>query len=196
MTIYTIILNKMNKSTPLSQLPGAAPQMIQQPFLNEQHKQMVNNAQAAIQNVSLPQNTQISADIANDDDATIQEVLNQINSSGSSIPQSAPTQEYIPNIQQQYQQPLQQQLQYPTLLEQPIKPITNNSIDVLLNVFADDIKIAILVMVAFVVVNFIPITSILGRYVAIEKIPYHDILLKAMLAATIVLIIKRIALKI
>jgi hypothetical protein len=69
----------MNKSTPISQLPSAM--QAQNTFVNDQQKQMIQNAQQAIQNINLPQNTQIQQDIVNDDDATIQEVLNHINSS-------------------------------------------------------------------------------------------------------------------
>jgi Fe2+ transport system protein B len=75
---YLGIYQIMNKSTPLSQLPPHS-------FVNDQQRNMVMQAQNAIGSLPMPQNTQQttmppaqSNDTNNDDDATIQEVLNQI----------------------------------------------------------------------------------------------------------------------
>lgn len=81
----------MNKSTPLNQLPAMNGQNT---FINDQQRQMVMQAQNAVNALPMPQNTQMSSELSNDDDATIQEVLNQIhggNVSGSSEGMDAPT---------------------------------------------------------------------------------------------------------
>lgn len=70
----------MNKSTPLNQLPVMNGQNT---FINDQQRQMVMQAQNAVNALPMPQNTQMSADLPNDDDATIQEVLNQIHGGGT-----------------------------------------------------------------------------------------------------------------
>jgi hypothetical protein len=219
----------MNKSTPLNQLPSAASSTS---FINEQQKQIITNAQAAIQNMNLPQNTQASSDIMNDEDPTIQELLNQINTPqgnhnihnlqnpNNSIPnhnmQNSHGQGTIPpnilsqmamqqniqgfqndypgdNYNQQYNVPYLPTLQNTNILHQ--QPTQQGGVELFMNFFGDDIKIALIVLVVVIIVNFVPISGILGRYIAIDKIPYHDILLKGILAALLVIIIKKIVFK-
>lgn len=204
----------MNKSTPISQLPSAAPHPT---FVNEQQKQMITNAQNAIQNIGMPQNTQIPTDIANDDDTTIQEVLNQINNSTAPPPQPPPPshQEQM-YIQQQYQQQLQQQLQQGAGFQQPpqqaIDPMilqgllnqaapvaaasASSNVEMFFQMFGDDVKVAVLVMTMYILVHFVPLGSFLARYFAVDRIPYHDVLLKALLAALLVIVAKKLILKI
>lgn len=200
----------MNKSTPLSQLPinGTNPNT----FVNEQQKQMITNAQQAIQNSNLPQNTQIHQEMMNDDDATIQEVLNHINSN-QQTQQTQYQQQHIPqpsmdgqsNIYQQQQQ--QQQID-PYVLQNmmnmnQIPPQSSHNtligshsnIDMFFHIFADDIKLAILILSLFILVNFIPIGTTLGKYIAIDKIPYNDIILKGLLCAILFLFTKKMVVK-
>jgi hypothetical protein len=205
---------------------------------------MITNAQAAIQTMNLPQNTQASSDIMNDEDPTIQELLNQINTpqanqnihnlqnpnsiqtyniqnalgqggqggqggniSGSgTLPPNILSQmgmqqniqgfqnEYPgDNYNQQYNMPYLPTLQNTNVPQQ--QPTQTGGLDLFLNFFGDDIKIALIVLVVVIVVNFVPISGMLGRYIAIDKIPYHDILLKGILAALLVIIIKKIVFK-
>lgn len=209
----------MNKSTPLSQLPNAMQQ--QTSFVSDQQKQMITNAQQAINNISMPQNTQIPNDIINDDDATIQEVLNHINLSQSQqqpqLPQQQQVQQQMPihkqmdmnqYMSQQMQQPydidaaLSNQMAMQNLMQQmPQQPQsamavhTGSSIEMFFHMFGDDLKLAILILTMIILVHFIPIGSILGRYIAIDKIPYHDILLKALLASILVVLTKKLVVK-
>jgi hypothetical protein len=205
---------------------------------------MITNAQAAIQTMNLPQNTQASSDIMNDEDPTIQELLNQINTpqanqnihnlqnpnsiqtyniqnalgqggqggqggniSGSgTLPPNILSQmgmqqniqgfqnEYPgDNYNQQYNMPYLPTLQNTNVPQQ--QPTQTGGLDLFLNFFGDDIKIALIVLVVVIVVNFVPISGMLGKYIAIDKIPYHDILLKGILAALLVIIIKKIVFK-
>lgn len=209
----------MNKSTPLSQLPNSLPQTS---FVNEQQKQMVTNAQNAIQTMHLPQNTQVSSDISTDDDATIQEVLNQINMSSTNLAQQVQQQQAPPNIMQMQQQ---QQMQMPPMqpppmnvpmdlsyvsqpnidqlmmqmqqqpVQLPQKQSPSNSFELFINFFADDLKMALLVFVVVIVVHFVPLSSILNKYIAIDKIPYHDVILKALLAAVAVIVVHKFIMK-
>ena len=194
----------MNKSTPISQLPSAM--QAQNTFVNDQQKQMIQNAQQAIQNINLPQNTQIQQDIVNDDDATIQEVLNHINSSQQQQQQvhhvpPPPTTHSIPDtnyqmdqqmmIQNLMNQNMMNQMQQPSLSHQ----VGMSNIDMFFHMFADDIKIALLILTLFILVNFIPVGSILGRYIAVDKIPYHDIILKGLLCAVMFILTKKFVLK-
>lgn len=87
----------MNKSTPLNQLPhpasavsAATGNMSAGGFVSEQQRQMISQAQQAAQNFALPQNTQPSNDVLNtDDDATVQEVLNQLNQASAIMQQQS-----------------------------------------------------------------------------------------------------------
>lgn len=198
----------MNKSTPLSQLPNAAQQ--QTSFVNDQQKQMVTNAQAAVQNINMPQNTQIPPEIINDDDATIQEVLNQINSQkggGNNLSHMSPPppsmQHHVEMMTQQVPPQMMdmgsmmmpagsayQPTYYPPQ-PQMIPSSAGSSIELFLQFFADDIKLATLIFAVFVGVHFLPIGSLLSRYVAIDKIPYHDLLLKGIVATVIVIVAKK-----
>jgi hypothetical protein len=194
----------MNKSTPLSQLPNAAQQ--QTSFVNDQQKQMVTNAQAAVQNINMPQNTQIPPEIINDDDATIQEVLNQINSQkgGNNLPPPS-MQHHVEMMTQQAPPPMMdmgsmmmmppgsayQPTYYPPQPPPMIPSSTGSSIELFVQFFADDIKLATLIFAVFVGVHFLPIGSLLSRYVAIDKIPYHDLLLKGIVATVIVIVAKK-----
>lgn len=212
----------MNKSTPINQLPiggGANPS-----FVNEQQKQMITQAQQAIGSMNLPQNTQIS-DIATEDDATIQEVLNQINSNGTGggqqqmpqqmMPQEIPVQQLAAMQQAAYQQQQQsynQQAYPPSYASQQVQQIdltplyamqqaamsapppstgVVSSLDQFVSMFAEDIKIALLVFTAVVIAHFVPLESFLGKYFAIDKIPYHNVFLRALTAAVLVLLAKR-----
>jgi len=194
----------MNKSTPISQLPSAM--QAQNTFVNDQQKQMIQNAQQAIQNINLPQNTQIQQDIVNDDDATIQEVLNHINSSQHQQQQQVhhappPTTHSIPDTNYQMdQQMMIQNLMNQNMMNQMQQPSLSHqggmsNIDMFFHMFADDIKIALLILTLFILVNFIPVGSILGRYIAVDKIPYHDIILKGLLCAVMFILTKKFVLK-
>lgn len=198
----------MNKSTPISQLPS---QGSNGNFINEQQKQMFSQAQNAVQNMTLPQATQPSADVVNEDDTIIQEVLNSFASNNA--PQNS--QQNIEQMAQQNQPMYQPQMMSPpqgysppqmngmdpmllNMLANQVNspsqvqsPQYTGSIESFINVFADDIKLAALVLIVFVVVNFIPLDRIIGKYIAIEKIPYHDILLKALLGALLVVFARK-----
>lgn len=214
----------MSKSTPLSQLPSSlqGSHQNQNTFVNDHQKQMITQQQQAVNSISMPQNTQLPQDIINDDDATIQEVLNHISqqSGGQQAQQTIP-QNMVQPLQQNIAQEPQGMSAYDNMMLQNImaggsafglddiphnqkthgltgvntNALHSSNLNMFMNVFADDIKLAILVLVLVVAVNFVQIGSILGKYIAIEKIPYHDILLKAILVAVLVVIFKRVIIK-
>jgi hypothetical protein len=70
-------------------------------------------------------------------------------------------------------------------------PLNNMLVGSYLSNFTDDIKLVTCVFVIYIVVNFIPIEKLIGRYFAIDKIPYHQILLRAVLAAVIFMFVKK-----
>ena len=91
-----------SKSTPLSQLPSPQQQAPNSQFVNEQHRQIVAQAQVAAQNFTMPQTT--SGGVSSTEDADIQEALALVT---GAVPASSEAQG--PQQQQQQQQMMQQQ---------------------------------------------------------------------------------------
>lgn len=182
----------MSKSTPITQLP-IAPQQ-QQIFVNDQQRQMVNQAQQAQQSFQMPQTT--SASEMQEDESTVLEVLNQLNNNvQSSMPQPPPPPP-MPQMQQQQQHqnmsdlwrdaysviPEQQDNMAVQEVSKPVNlvPFLNNH----------DLMTAIYVVVAVIIVNFVPIDTLIGKYIAIDKIPFSSLALKAVLAGILVLLMQ------
>jgi hypothetical protein len=197
----------MNKSTPIAQLPALNQQGA---FINDQQRQMITQAQAAIQQSTMPQNTQLSSDIINDDDPAIQEVLSQFNGGGN-LPQKG---EQLPNInvvqqnhlqQQQMMAQLQAQQNYMENMAQlgqlnqsppQIIPASSTiSTEVLKNYIidvGDDLTLSAIVFGLFIVVHFIPIENMITKYISLDRIPYHGIIIKAIFAALLFFFIKKL----
>ena len=211
----------MNRSTPISTLQANANPAS---FVNDQQRQIVMQAQQAINNMTLPQNTQLNQnlDIA-DDDATIQEVLNQINvgSSGSQANNVIQQAQHIQSSQQ-YEIPQQQMqnvqvpnISYSSQPPQPafapnmagngtnfigqmppqpspyLDPENHNGISGSVGAVAQDVKLAAFVFILFIIVQFIPIDKFLLRYFAFDKIPYYQVILKALLAFVAVIFFRK-----
>ena len=196
----------MNKSTPISQLPNT------QNFVNDQQRSMVTQAQQAIQSSTFPQNTQLSPDITNDDDPTIQEVLNQFNNNDQAQllaqAQAQAQAQLLAQAQAQAQMQMQAQAQaqdqanqlYSQMQAQAqvqsniipqIIPPSSTILGGYITNFTNDIKLVIAIFVLYIVIEFLPIESVLGKYIAIDKIPYHKILLRAVLFAGLFILLKK-----
>lgn len=205
----------MNRSTPINNLP-------QNSFVNDQQRQIVMQAQQAINNMQLPQNTQLSQptyEVQNEDDATIQEVLNQIQSSTSnpgepqtpqlnhphqhqmpSIPALPPQPpQYVPSQQDMSaNQALQYLGQYPPQPQQYVdggllsnRVSDQNSMLSSITAVAHDVKIATFVFVLFILLQFAPIDRFLLRYIAMDKLYYYHIIVKALIAFVAVIVFKK-----
>lgn len=224
----------MTKSTPLNQLPSMN---TQHGFINEQQRQMVLQAQNAVNALPMPQNTQTQMDGNNEDDITIQEVLNQIhagnggNNSEESIMNSMMDNQ--DNLQPQSQQPMMtpqimtsqvtpqmmptplvqhppqpqydpyQQMQFigtlppqPQSIIDPLQTDNDGSLVGFLGTIAEDVKFAAFIFILFIVVHFIPIDKFLMKYFALDKIPYYDIILKALLAFVAVIVLRKALMKV
>lgn len=194
----------MNKSTPLSQLPSNSSSAGN--FINDQQRQMFTQAQAAIQTSTFPQNTSTTGDALplTDDDPSVQEMLNHFN---TAPPQSlSQQQQNLPDINMLQQQQMYAQLlaaQQQSQMAQQDGPVgsigsVNNStephqgfFDDFMGNITDNLKLVILVFSIYIVVHFVPIEAVVGKYFAIDKIPYHGLFLKALLAATLFMFIKK-----
>lgn len=209
----------MNRSTPINNLP-------QNTFVNDQQRQIVLQAQQAINNMQLPQNTQLTQpnfEVPNEDDAAIQEVLNQIQASTGAptdtMQSSVPThlqQPQLPSIPALPPQPTQyitgnhnqadtnanQTMpymgQYPPQPQQYIdggllsnRVPDQNSMMNSITAVANDVKLASFVFVLFILVQFVPVGNFLNKYIAIDKIPYYHIIVKALIAFVAVIVFKK-----
>jgi hypothetical protein len=173
--------------------------------------------------MQLPQNTQLTQqngqnfEAQNDDDAAIQEVLNQIQASTSTpteqpiVPQQQPSIPALPpqpthfmhNTPDTANTPAMQYLgQYPP---QPLTPqqyfdnnafaqtTTNEQNSVLSSItaVAQDVKLATFVFIIFIVLQFIPVDNFLLRYISTEKIFYYRIVVRALIAFVAVILFKK-----
>jgi hypothetical protein len=163
---------------------------------------MITQAQQAISTSQMPQNTQLAPEIMNEDDAAIQDMLNNLNTGVIQEPQQIPVHTQDELIQrlsannvnvntlmngyglpQTYSMPQQQQFV-------PVTP--SFSAKTLTNLLQSEFKLVGLVFLVVIVVQFIPFHKYVGRYFSIDKIPYHDVILRAIVAALIVVIGKKL----
>lgn len=204
----------MNKSTPLNQLPhpASAPNVAtvatsngqNNTFISEQQRQMVAQAQHAAQNFVLPQTTQTSSDIlaTGDDDATVQEVLNQLNQSSvvqppavepmSGVDSAAPI--YHPSLFE----PSPAQMAMKAGVAMPFPPMSHVSLPLMAGAgkygilaFDEDLKVTALVIAAYIMVTLVPVEQFVYHYVSLYKIPYSDLLVKAVLCGMLVYVLMK-----
>ena len=179
----------MNKSTPIVQLPSNQPQA--PTFMNDQQRQYIAQAQQAVSNTTIPQNSQLSTDIVNDDDIVVQDILNQINNSTPNQNINATMPSYP--MQQQAMFTNQQMMHPPSYPTQEIYTMQeSNDYKTFYNQFAVDIKLASTVFFVVIIIHFVPLSSWMAKYIAVDKIPYHEIILRAILATLLVIIIKNL----
>lgn len=207
----------MSRSTPIHNLP-------QNSFVNDQQRQIVMQAQQAITNMQLPQNTQLTPasqnnfDISNEDDAAIQEVLNQIQATtttptNNSEQMQAHIQQQMPSVptmppqptpyqnqtqNQQTEQAMPYMGQFPPQPQQYMDPsmfsnrlAEQNSMLNSITAVAQDVKLATFVFILFIIVQLVPADRFLIRYIAIDKIPYYRIIVKALIAFVAVIVFKK-----
>ena len=146
-----------------------------------------------------------------DDDAEIQEALNdvaaQLASPSTNPPQKMPSNEEIMFMQaanripQVPLQPSPPQMQYymppATAPPAPAPPQLPQAPDFFTSIrnlvyFSEDLKLMAIVFFVVFAVHFIPLESIVGKYIAIERIPYHDKLLRAIVIAVLVVVVKNL----
>ena len=198
----------MSKSTPINQLPTQS--IPQTAFVNDQQRQMITQAQQAIGNSTMPQNTQISSEMLNEDDAVIQDMLNNLNTQqepsyvqqhqtlqGQQMPQS---QDDLLRYAAMNNLNINQLMgngygptPYQAVLQQPSVALGNVPIaKQFTTMITSEMKLVGFVFLAVVLVHFIPFHKIVSKYIALDKIPYHDVLIRASLAAMIVIIMKKL----
>lgn len=169
--------NNMSKSTPINQL------------------------QPTISNIDVNDINEKNNDIVDDDDTTIQEVLNSISSSDNNKKQQQlpifDSNEKNADLLEQHRQLLQANEILKQMNEQkPDNTQVNATLDnLIMNSnqtqsiikdsivnFAQDIKNAIVIFFVVIIIHFIPLHKYIARYFTIEKIPYHVIILRALMA--------------
>ena len=55
-----------------------------------------------------------------------------------------------------------------------------------------DIKVALYVIVAYLVVSFIPVEDLIYKYIQLNKIPYSGVIIKAVIAGILVYLMMKI----
>lgn len=178
----------------------------QNTFVNDQQRQMITQAQQAIGNSTIPQNTTLPNDILTEDDSVIQDMLNNLNAGQASTQQQMQDlqqqEEFLRmaamnnmNINQVMQQPQQHYMPPPTpqfFMTQAMAPVQQPSMQQkFMSLITSEFKLAGLVFAIVIIVQFVPFHRYISKYIAIEKIPYHDIILRGILAALAVIIAKK-----
>ena len=196
----------MSKSTPINLLPKS--NVPNNSVMNDQQRQYIAQAQHAISNSPIPQNTQLPQDISIEDDPAVMDILNNINNPGTGS--SNQNEAGLEHFQQQMllqQMAQQQQMQmassqpYDTSMQNIMlqqsqaathTPSSTMDYKTFIHHFSDDIKLASLIFAATIVVHFVPINSLVGKYIAIQNIPYHEIIMRAILVALLTIIVKKV----
>lgn len=158
---------------------GASPP----PFVNDQHRQLVTQAQNAAQNYPMPQPSTNPRDIAStEDDATIQETLQYINgpasgsggggvagavAMGAGVVNAAGGGGFDPYAAAALYDP--QPAASPSAFASLLKPSP------------EDVYLVVIGVVAFVLLTVFPVHRIVYKYVSIDHIPYSELLVKASL---------------
>ena len=141
-----------------------------------------------------------------DADATIQEALNQLGSSEPLAVQPVPPQQYNPNVdvpvQQMYAMPQQQVPQpmyaspdpgsmYAPTQMQPEDLVKNRIFEELAN-WNQDIKLICIVFAVTIFIMMLPIEKLVYNYIALDKIPYSEVVIKAIVASMLFFVLKRV----
>mgnify|MGYP006278165767 CR=1 FL=1 len=177
----------MSKSTPINQLPSQASNPT---FVNEQQRQMITQAQQAIGNSAMPQNTQLPAEILTEDDSVIQDMLNNLNAP-SDVPSAQQEELLRLAAMNQYQMPQMSPYPQQYAYAQPVHVPKSFSAQ-FTHLLTSEFKLAGLVFVIVLIVQFVPFHRYVSKYVAIDKIPYHEVLLRAIIAALAVIAVKKL----
>lgn len=146
--------------------------------------------------------------IVEDDDSTVIDALNHLNksvsidSSTNQMQMPAP-----PQIDQFVQQApdfagfndnqydgldLQMQMQ---MQNEHTQAVNNNDMrfsQIFSWTRSDDIKTALYVVIVFIIVSIIPIETTIYKYISLDKIPYSNILIKAIIAGILVFLLKKL----
>lgn len=188
----------MSKSTPLNQLPNTTSTAVN--VVGQQQPPTYNpnidvQRQSAVQTFIMPQSTATSTDIQAESDATVQEALNMIAPQIPQTPQHIPTESIQMNMQPQNvsnQMMLPQDFMMPNEYQSlSDEPYTKNALSELVSINTD-IRTMVIVMIVFVAVSILPVEKFIYNYVALDKIPYSQIAIKAVLAGIIFICINKI----
>lgn len=196
----------MSKSTPIAQLPltqdAQLPVVVSNQqqhasspgFVNDQQRQLVQQAQQAQQQFQAPCSSQALSDVGQDDDATLREVFNSFGDPDGAAAAAAAAQhpQHIGGLQaqpivvQQYPVPQQQQQQY--VQQYPaqtyVQPTPSFS-------YIREIRDALIAAGLIFVIGLLPVSpTLLSKYISF---PHSELAIKAILSAIVVLAAQRYA---
>lgn len=144
--------------------------------------------------------------IVEDDDSTVIDALNHLNKSVSIDPSTNQIQMPAPPQIDQFAQQapvdfgvfndnqydgLDMQMQ----MQMQNETVSNNDMrfsQMFSWTRSDDIKTALYVVIVFIIVSIIPIETTVYKYISLDKIPYSNVLLKAIIAGILVFLLKKL----
>lgn len=186
----------MSKSTPLSQLPMTSDAASM--FVNDQQRNIVQQAQQAQQTFSVPQSSQqtssqIMPDVSADDDMMLQEMFKTLQQPGEMPPpQQVPAQSppapatslHVPpaydtmHTDQYYHMPAASQQGGLAWLTSFLPSM-------------DDAQRILVVAAVIFAVGLVPFVSLAAKYVPVDKLPHADLLFKAIVASIVIYIVSK-----
>lgn len=175
-------LNTASKQSEQQHMFAPPTQQLPNGFINDQQRQIVAQAQQASEAFTLPQNTQVSSDIITEDAATIQDALDAL--SKQEVASHIPNAEYYT---QQQQQPSYEMdpAQYMYVADDQPRPELKAKLLHDLMTWNGDVKKAIIIGIVFVIVSLAPVDSFVSRYIAIDKIPYSSLIIRALIIVVV-----------
>jgi len=138
---------------------------------------------------STPLNQLDSIDVDNDQkDENVQDVLQSINETFQSpqMPSPTPPPSFLPSLPQNMDQYAPVQLPTEGTLS------TDNEKVELLSMLTYEVKLALLSATIFIIVCFVPIEQFVFKYAALEKIPFANVYIKAVIAGFLFYFLVRI----
>jgi len=177
-------------------------------FVNDAQRQMITNAQQAVQNYQMPQPSENA--LLMEDDATVNEALSMFAGNDSQLQsqQQQPQQTFNANPQSMTQMPAtgaapmpmpmpmpMQQQQFQEFHPEPYMHVHEpvSKAHYLMYILDKDFKYAILMAILYVIVSFTPVHTMIGQYIAIDRIPFATIVTKAMLMSVLAYLVFKMA---
>lgn len=168
----------MNKSTPINRLPSNLPSMSS----NNDEEMMIKNALQEIE----------EEDVLQDDsspDEKIKELQRQLDSRERMMYENKykdqVNETFIENAKDNIDSNNQKDIQDQSI--QNIPPIQNMPMH-----FIKEFQPTIFVVLIFFVVSIIPIEKMIYKYVSLNKVPYSDMIIKAILAGSIFFVLTKL----
>lgn len=165
-------------------------------YVNDQQKQLVMQAQQSIQSFQQPQDSNVTHEGDNPDH--IFETLQALDPSLFEQQKQQQLQMQEQQLQQLQMQELQQQQQQQNQQQMPQQngQHMEQQKQGFFDLYSIEIKMSIICAIVFIIVSILPIEKIIFKYYSLDRIPYSNLILKAIISAIVFFILIKLIIKI